>query len=145
MSPSSAQSSHSSSPSATPGAGGVVRNLQGEVLLLKHKSGSWVFPKGHIDPGETSLIAALREVEEEAGVVATCPDESATYITRYHNNRGELREITYFALRTDANAPVLREVLFQEGGFFAPERALAQLSFDEDKAMLGAFLQGEAQ
>ncbi len=127
-----------------PGAGGVVRNAQGDVLLLKHKSGSWVFPKGHIEPGETPLEAALREVEEEGGVVATCPDESRTYTTRYHNNRGELREITYFALRTDAPKPTLREALFQEGDFFAPKRALAQLSFEEDKKMLEAFLQGEA-
>ena len=128
---------------AVPGAGGVVRNAQGDVLLLKHKSGSWVFPKGHVEPGETSLEAALREVEEEAGVVATCPDESRTYTTRYQNNRGELREITYFALRTDAPKPTLREALFKEGDFFAPRRALAQLSFEEDKEMLGAFLQGE--
>lgn len=131
------------SSSATPGAGGVVRNAQGDVLLLKHKSGSWVFPKGHIEPGETLLETALREVEEEAGVVATCPDENATYITRYHNNKGELREITYFALRTDADAPVLREALFQEGGFFAPERALAQLSFEEDKKMLTALQEAQ--
>ena len=120
-----------------------VRNAQGEVLLLKHKSGSWVFPKGHIDPGETALQAALREVEEEAGVVAVCPDESKTLRTRYHNDKGELREITYFALRTEANAPVLREALFQEGGFFAPQRALAQLSFEEDKKMLETFLSSE--
>ena len=126
--------------SATPGAGGVVRNAQGDVLLLKHKSGSWVFPKGHIEPGETLLEAALREVEEEAGVVATCPDENVTFVTRYHNNKGELRKITYFALRTEAAAPVLREALFQEGGFFAPKQALAQLSFQEDKEMLTAFL-----
>ena len=136
--------SEHSSDSPTPGAGGVVRNAQGDVLLLKHKSGSWVFPKGHIEPGETPLEAALREVEEEGGVVATCPDESRTFVTRYHNNRGELREITYFALRTDADTPTLREALFQEGDFFAPKRALAQLSFEEDKKMLEAFLQGEA-
>ena len=121
-----------------------MRDAQGDVLLLKHKSGSWVFPKGHVEPGETFLEAALREVEEEAGVIATCPDESRTYTTRYYNNRGEEREITYFALRTDARAPTLREALFQEGGFFAPKRALAQLSFEEDKGMLEVFLQEEA-
>ena len=122
-----------------------MRNVQGEVLLLKHKSGSWVFPKGHIEPGETSLETALREVEEEAGVVATCPDASITYTTRYRNNRDELREITYFVLVTQADAPVLREALFQEGGFFAPKRALAQLSFDEDKAMLETLLEEQVR
>ena len=36
-----------------------VRNLQGEVV--------WTFPKGHLEEGETSRQAALREVEEETG------------------------------------------------------------------------------
>ncbi len=31
----------------------------------------WVFPKGHIEAGETPEEAAVREVDEEAGVVAT--------------------------------------------------------------------------
>ena len=53
------------------GAGGVVFNGQGLVLLLGHRNGTWVFPKGHLDPGETELEAALREVEEEAGVATT--------------------------------------------------------------------------
>jgi 8-oxo-dGTP pyrophosphatase MutT (NUDIX family) len=34
------------------GAGGVVINDAGAVLLIRHLNGSWVFPKGHIEPGE---------------------------------------------------------------------------------------------
>jgi 8-oxo-dGTP pyrophosphatase MutT (NUDIX family) len=33
--------------------------------------GLWVLPKGHIEPGETAEAAAVREIEEEAGVRAT--------------------------------------------------------------------------
>ena len=32
--------------------------------------GVWVLPKGHIEPGETPEAAAVREVQEEAGVRA---------------------------------------------------------------------------
>lgn len=37
-------------------------------LLMKHKD-RWDLPKGHVDPGETDMEAALRELEEETGFV----------------------------------------------------------------------------
>ena len=122
------------------GAGGVVFNARGDVLLLHHIGGDWVFPKGHIDAGESVLGAALREVEEEAGVRATCPDETATRTTRYTNPRGQARLITWFPLLTEATKPTLRERLFPEGGFFAPDEALRRLSFEEDRALLREML-----
>jgi len=41
------------------------------VLLVtgKRNPKSWIFPKGHIEKGETSEQAALRETREEAGVI----------------------------------------------------------------------------
>jgi bis(5'-nucleosidyl)-tetraphosphatase len=55
--------------------GGVVFKFtnEGPRYLLVEASGTpdrWVFPKGHIEDGETGAIAALREVGEEAGVRA---------------------------------------------------------------------------
>ena len=43
-----------------------------EYLLVRANApnGAWVFPKGHIEMGETPEGAALREVHEEAGVRA---------------------------------------------------------------------------
>ncbi len=46
-------------------------------LLMKHPD-RWDLPKGHVDPGETDLQCALRELEEETGItkgdVAVDPD-----------------------------------------------------------------------
>jgi diadenosine hexaphosphate hydrolase (ATP-forming) len=123
------------------GAGGVVFRPSGEVLLLGHREGSWVFPKGHVDPGESPLEAALREVAEEAGVRAHCPDQAHRDETRYVNARGQARRITWFLLLTDNHAPALREALFPRGGFFTPEVAAAKLSFPEDRALLKRMLQ----
>jgi diadenosine hexaphosphate hydrolase (ATP-forming) len=119
-----------------PGAGGVVFNPNGEVLILRHRRGEWVFPKGHIDPGETPLQAALREVEEEAGVRASCPHPERVFVTRYRNDRQENRRIYWYVLQSQATRPVLRETLFPEGDFVPPAEALARLSFDEDKRLL---------
>jgi 8-oxo-dGTP pyrophosphatase MutT (NUDIX family) len=56
-------------------AGGVVARIvddEREYLLVeaRRSRGVWVLPKGHIEPGETPEAAAVREVEEEAGVCA---------------------------------------------------------------------------
>lgn len=118
------------------GAGGVVFNRANDVLLLKHLSGHWVFPKGHVDPGESDLQAAQREVEEEAGVRTWCEDDSFVVKTYYVNNRQEAREIDWFVLETEAAEPELRETLFTEGAFLPPERALGTLSYPEDRDLL---------
>jgi mutator protein MutT len=39
-------------------------------LIISSSTGEhWVLPKGHIDPGETPEVAAIRELEEETGVL----------------------------------------------------------------------------
>lgn len=52
-------------------AGFVVyrRTSDGVKFLLLYRRGNyWNFPKGHFEPGETSIDAALRELEEETGI-----------------------------------------------------------------------------
>lgn len=39
----------------------------GEFLLMRHKD-RWDLPKGHVDPGETEMQCALRELREETGI-----------------------------------------------------------------------------
>jgi 8-oxo-dGTP pyrophosphatase MutT (NUDIX family) len=57
-------------------AGSIVVRLdrkEPQVLLVtaKRNPKNWIFPKGHIEKGETPEAAAIREMREEAGVVGT--------------------------------------------------------------------------
>src|SRR5208283_559777 len=48
----------------------------GDRLLLGHATGSprWDIPKGQLEPGEDARHAALRELNEETGLVAAAGD-----------------------------------------------------------------------
>ena len=55
-------------------AGAVVVRLDGpepRFLLVKARRDPtvWIFPKGHVEDGETAEQTALRETQEEAGVI----------------------------------------------------------------------------
>ena len=77
------------------GAIGHRHNDDGQLLVLlvgSRRNGRWGVPKGHINAGETSDVAAGREAFEEAGVVGEVDSEifgSFNYIKdgsphRYH-------------------------------------------------------------
>ena len=48
-------------------AGGIVINDKDQIILVRERKGSWGFPKGHIEKGESELAAAEREIYEETG------------------------------------------------------------------------------
>jgi len=48
-------------------AGGIVTAPDGTMLLIQ-RNGRWDLAKGKVEPGETLLQAALREVQEETGI-----------------------------------------------------------------------------
>ncbi|MDX2007532.1 MAG: NUDIX domain-containing protein [Meiothermus sp.] len=114
------------------GAGGVAFNKKGEVLLIRDRQGYWVFPKGHLDAGETVEQAAVREVGEEAGIRAEIL--GALPNTRYTNNRGVEREICWFVMR--GRGKVRLEKGLTGAGFFDPQEAEAMLAFPQDLELL---------
>src|SRR6266700_3379920 len=56
------------------GVGVIIRNGD-QVLLIKrqnsHGDGTWSTPGGHLEYGESLRACAIREVEEEVGVLIT--------------------------------------------------------------------------
>lgn len=82
-------------------AGGVVQNERDELLMIELR-GRWDLPKGHIEAGEEANIAALREVEEETGVVAELVDKESIMETWHAYNtygRWELKRTRWWRMR----------------------------------------------
>jgi 8-oxo-dGTP pyrophosphatase MutT (NUDIX family) len=51
-----------------------------EVVLVRSRRGLWTIPGGRIDPGEKPEHAAIRELSEEAGVIAASVAAPVTYV-----------------------------------------------------------------
>ncbi len=50
-------------------AGGIVIGDGGTIAMVRAKgSDLWLFPKGHVDDGESDEDAARREIQEESGL-----------------------------------------------------------------------------
>lgn len=118
-------------------AGGIVFKGN-KVLLTKHSQNKhWSFPKGLIDPGQTSQEAALREVKEEGGVEAEIVGKVG-YSKYVYTLNGEkiFKVVTYFLMKYLSGDPKDHDWEVEEAGWFTPADALKQLTFTQDKKLL---------
>ncbi len=80
-------------------AGGLVRNAEGEYLFI-FRNKRWDLPKGKLEKGEKMKEAALREVEEECGVVIFKNKEKLcrTYHIYELNNKVVLKKTNWYSM-----------------------------------------------
>ncbi len=119
-------------------AGGIVFNDKGEVLVTQHSQNKhWSFPKGHVDPGQTTEGAALREVKEEGGIVAKIISKVG-YSKYVYTFEGEkiFKIVTYFLMKYISGDPKDHDWEVEEANWYTPDEALKQLSFPQDKVLL---------
>jgi mutator protein MutT len=77
-------------------AGGVVRNREGEILLI-YRHDTWDLPKGKIDKGESREQAAVREVEEECGFTDLHLEEYLRNTYHIYEEKGKhILKVTYW-------------------------------------------------
>lgn len=112
-------------------AGGVVvkREAGGPRYLLvraRRDPTQWIFPKGHVEPGETPEAAALREVSEEAGVETAVV--APLDILALPGER-----IAVFLMRYVSETPTTE---VRERAWLDYDQARARLSFAESREIL---------
>jgi len=87
----------------------IVVATDAEVLLIKRKNnpyaGHWALPGGFIDPGETPIQAALRELVEETGVeLSAMPELVGEFREPYRDPRMEHTWSWAFKMHVDDRA-----------------------------------------
>ena len=123
-------------------AGGIVFRKEGDrlaVLLVRSKKDPaiWVFPKGHIDPGETAEQTALRETHEEAGVDGELVGPVGAPLEFQSGH--EPVSVQYFLIRAR------KERASPEGRdkqWLSIDDALKTLAFDNARELLSAAMRG---
>jgi 8-oxo-dGTP diphosphatase len=117
-------------------AAGGVEVRDGHVAVIhRPKYDDWSLPKGKLDPGEGFEEAALREVEEETGMRCRLGRELPS--NRYRDAKGRPKLVRYWEMEPlDGEFTPHSEV--DELRWLTPEEAAELLSYERDRALLGA-------
>ncbi len=104
----------------TLGVRGVAIDAEGRVLLVKHTYVlGWWLPGGGVDKGETTQAAVVREMREEAGLIATAPPR----LLSIHSNEAYFPgdHVVVFAIDAFTMEDRTSHGEIAEIGWFAPD------------------------
>jgi len=92
----------------TESAGGIILH-NGKIIIVNQRGDSWSLPKGHVEPGENLIEAAIREIYEETGLKNIKYVREFAKYQRYrigidgHDDISELKTIHMFLFETNDN------------------------------------------
>jgi 8-oxo-dGTP pyrophosphatase MutT (NUDIX family) len=100
------------------------------LVTARRNPGNWIFPKGHVESGETLRAAAVREAREEAGVEGKVVAAAGRMAFEFGDNT---YRVTYFVVRT---SDVGQEREGRRLRWLKYKQALRRLTFDETRDLL---------
>lgn len=120
-------------------AGGVaVRN--GEVLLIRTRDlrdrTVWAFPKGKLNRNESSVQAALREVQEETGWRCRIEQELPKSQYWFQRQGRRVKKTVRWFLMTPEEQVGQHDGEVEEALWVPISEALTRLTYDADRTML---------
>jgi|SRR5919197_5961776 diadenosine hexaphosphate hydrolase (ATP-forming) len=104
--------------------GGIIVYGQ-HVVLRRNKAGKWIFPKGHVDPGETTAETARRESEEETGLLVEVVEAVGSAKVKTSD---EKQTVEYYILRALGPGPHWEKHRNVDAFLIPPEQVAAHLS-----------------
>ncbi|MCK5024314.1 MAG: NUDIX domain-containing protein [Thermoplasmata archaeon] len=117
-------------------------NHEGQVLILRRKQeGTWVLPKGKMEPGETLIQTALREVQEETGL-SDLKIIREIGLVRYiflwrPDNVNYNKTVHYFLMGINSTEQEMNlEPDFSTYAWENPSEALKMLTFENDRRIV---------
>lgn len=128
-------------------AGGVVLRLRSEpsavnannleVLVTQHsKHKGWDFPKGHLEPGESSEQAAMREVEEETGVKGeVIANVGQTQYFYWEGKEKVFKTVTFFLMKYAGVGEATTAYEVSGKVWLPPEEVEGKLTFADTKKL----------
>jgi 8-oxo-dGTP diphosphatase len=130
-------------PSEVHAAGAVVyrSGKDGTEFAIIHRPryDDWSLPKGKLDPGEDFESAAVREVEEEIGVVGALGEELPP--VRYEDNKGRPKLVRYWLMEAEDPPRFEPNDEVDKLKWWGADKALDKLSYKRDRSVLKAALE----
>ncbi len=130
-------------------AGGILYNLDNKIYLIFNKQNrTYQLPKGHIEKGENSRDAALREVREETGyrnIKIISHKTFKLYYTfndKYSNGAESEKHTIYYVMKILNEERIHTKEQDDEkldGSWFYLDDAIGRVSFDNIKKILIEF------
>lgn len=118
-------------------AGGVVlrESEAGIEVAVVHRPryDDWSLPKGKLDEGESFERGALREVEEETGLVCELGEELES--VRYHDRKGRSKVVRYWLMRVEKGSFEINDEV-DELLWLSPRAAVGKLDYDHDRRLI---------
>ncbi|WP_188827889.1 NUDIX hydrolase [Nocardia camponoti] len=107
------------------------------AVIHRPKYGDWSLPKGKLDPGESPLVAAVREVGEETGLPCTL-GRYLGHVTYPIPGHRKLKRVDYWAAKA-TTGDFVENAEVDEMRWIPLEQVMDQLSYPMDRQIVRAF------